>query len=467
MNTLILLVGLRPWSALSWQSLLTRVFVAISVFSVEVQIATWLGVGSIYTLPIVNAILAVVSSVAWRHPGRGAQSSRVRLFQAVPLAAALSLAGLVLLLNLALPLTAADQYHLEKIEKIEATGTLQYDVNVELKFNVLPSLYELLLADFEQIPLVGPTIVRLHGFLGLLLYLIAVGTVRDLLSTSMVQDANGGSGTIHKSPEWVWAAMVTVPVLFHQLVLVKNDLFAAVPGLVALTWVVTRAQRASWREIVWASWMAGLAVAIKFTAILLLIMMGITVLITRRRESWRPAASLALGSFLGMLSGGLIFAFVENMLVYGNMMPVGEMGARNSGISESLAMIARFGLSLFDLGLLTRTWWPARGGWGGTFGLPFIWAVVVLLTYVRKIPEARRALCFAVIIFLVFSGTFPEADLAQRIVLAPGLMLIAMAAQIVMQGNGVRARFRAALVVVLLLSTIQIGRSAVLYLQQL
>src|SRR4051812_41683585 len=64
MNLLLLLVGLRPWAAPSSTSLLTRIFVGVSVLSVEMQLVTWLGIGSLSSLRWLNAALAVLGLVA-------------------------------------------------------------------------------------------------------------------------------------------------------------------------------------------------------------------------------------------------------------------------------------------------------------------------------------------------------------------------------------------------------------------
>lgn len=460
MNLLLLLVGLRPWSAVSSTSLVTRVFVAVSVLSVEMQVATWFHLGTLRDLPIVNGLIAVLAFVVgWRRDARTGRSDRreswwlddrrdaVPMLQAVPWPALLVLGALVLALAVALPLTAADPYHFDKVALIERTGTLAYDPAADVKINILNSTYELLIADVRQLPLVGPGLIRLHGLAGFLLYLAAIGAVRELLRSG---------------PGWRWAAMLTVPVVFHQLVLVKNDLLVGAPSLVILGWIVTRSQRAPLRELAWASWLAGLVVAVKLTSLPLLVLVAAAAAL-RYREGWRPFVGAALGAVAGLSCGGLPFLLVQNVRTYGELLPIAGMGSQFSSMGERLVGLGRFGISLVDLGLLTRAWWPGRGGWGGTFGLPLIWALAVLIVRARHVAAARAALACGGLYFLAFGGAFPDADVAQRLAMAPGLLLLAVALASLPERRGARRVAEATLALTILLSTAQIARSAVLY----
>jgi hypothetical protein len=464
MNTLFLLIGAQPWKTSSSLALLTRVWVVISVFSLEMQIVTWLQVGSIRTLPVVNAGLAILALVAWRPlMGRlkaAPTTGSVRVRDAVPLAATLVLGALVVGLNLWLPLEAADPYHLEKIEGIEQAGTLAYDPDATLKVNVVGAAYELLLADLRQVPVIGPWLVRLHGLWGLLGYLVAIAAVRELLGASPPADVSGADMPA-AGVSWRWAALLVVPVLFHQLVLIKNDLFVAIPALVVLTWIITRSKAAPWLEIVWASWLAGFAVAVKLSTLPLLLVLGGATLVQRRND-WKALAGVALGTLVGAAAGGLMFALAENARVYGSLMPIAEEGNRNTGLAEALVGVTRFVISLVDFGRFTRVWWPGRGGWGGTFGLPLLWAVAVLAWHSRRQPRARGALICAGVYFLAFAGAFQDSDLTHRIVLAPALLVLATAVSLVEHGGGPRV-LGMALGPVVAISSAQLARSAWLY----
>jgi hypothetical protein len=131
----------------------------------------------------------------------------------VPWAAFYALGLLALILNVSRPLEGADPYHLQRVSQIERLGTLAYDPQAEIKVNVLATVYELVLADLDHVPWFD-TLLMFHGVLGLLLYALAVAATRQWL----------GGG-----PSWCWNAVFAVPVVFHQLVLVKNDLFGAIP----------------------------------------------------------------------------------------------------------------------------------------------------------------------------------------------------------------------------------------------
>jgi hypothetical protein len=178
---------------------------------------------------------------------------------------------------------------------------------------------------------------------------------------------------------------------------------------------------------------------------------------------------MLLGGFLGAVAGGLFFTLFENARWYGDPLApaqVAAMGNFTSGPGDAAESIGRFAISLFDLGLLTRRLWPGRGGWGGTFGLAFIWALVVLIWSWRRAPEARWALAIAAVHFLVFAGTFPDADVAHRLAIAPALVVMAIAVHLVERGESAGMYARPALVAAVALSMVQILRSAALYLMR-
>lgn len=459
MNLLLLLAGLRVWAAPSSTALFSRIFAAISVLSLEIQAATWLGIGTLRTLVVLNIVFAAVL-FAWQRRrvdgafreltwGIGSNAPRVGVLGGVPWSAALALGLLVLALNIMRPVEAADPYHLDKVTHIEQTGSWAYDLNADKKINILSNVYELALADLDQVPVVGPSFVRFHGIIGLFLYLAAIASARELLGVR--------SG-------WPWAVLVVVPVVFHQLVLIKNDLFVAIPGFVVLAWVVGRASQAEPQEFLWAAWLAGFSVAVKLTNLPLLMVTVVAVWPAANRVTLLRATML--GALLGILSGGLLFILIENLRWYGELMPVADMSSRYAGQVDRVVGIFRFAISLVDLGLITRVVWPGRGGWGGTFGLPFVWAIAVLLLRVRSMPEARWTLAICAFQLLAFAVVFPDADVAQRLALAPALLAIVVALTASATDGAFARQARLALVPVLLLSAAQIGRSALLYLEQ-
>lgn len=452
MNLLLLLAALLPWGA-SPVSVFSRIYIAISLLSVEMQVATLTGVGTLRSLVAFNAILAGLL-VAWqRTKGIAFRGWPSAIRPAVPWPALALLGGVVILLNVSLPLESADPYHLDRVAQIERLGTLEYDPAVDSKVNILGWIYEMVLADVRQIPLVGSWLVRLHGLFGLLFFGVTLAAVQTWLRPG--------------PSRWPLVALLVVPALFHQFVLIKNDLFAAAPALVALVWLVTNADRASWRETVWAGWLIGFVVASKLTNLPLAVMMIGGVVIAQRHHDWRPLGGLMLGGGVGALTGGLFFTFFENARWYGDIFasgPVAAIGNRTSGLAEAAVSVARFGISLFDQGLVTRNLWPDRGGWGGTFGLPFVWAVVVLVPHYRRAQEARWALWIAAVHFVAFAAVFPDADVTQRLALAPALLVVAVAVYVLERGEKYAKLARLALVPVLLISGAQILRSAILYL---
>ena len=187
-----------------------------------------------------------------------------------------------------------------------------------------------------------------------------------------------------------------------------------------------------------------------------------TAILIQRFTEWEAIAAAALGTFAGLLAGGLLFTLAMNVQVYGQLMPVEDIGSINPGVAEVMTGVLRFAISLVDLGRLTPVWWPGRGGWSGTFGLPFIWACGVLLWTSRRIPLARLTLLCVAVYFLAFAVVFPDADISHRLVLAPALLAIGVAVRVVDRGEGIRA-WRIALVPVIALSAAQLARSTFLY----
>jgi hypothetical protein len=467
MNTLLLVIGFRPWADQSARAILTAIFAAITIVSLEMQVATLSGVSGaglnvLRLLPWLNAAIAICGLLFWR-PRIFDAGARVSPFSAVPWPAWVAVLLVVLALQVARPLGPADPYHIEKADWIAASGTLAHNPAAQPKVNGVNPLYELVLADLRQVPLIGDWLLRLHGLLGLLLMLVAIAAARELL------DAPPGRRSLGEGPlarrslgEGGWSILLAVPVLFHQLVLIKNDLFVAAPGLVVLVWAVARARSAPLPEIAWAAWLAAIAVAVKPTSLALLVVAGGAILLERRGD-WKALAMVAAGAVAGVVSAGLVLGLVQNIQSYGVPMPVDERNHTFTAASV-LVSIARFGVSLFDFGLLTRQWWPGRGGWGGTFGLPLLWAFAAVLSRTGTSREARRALLYGAFCLLAFAAVFREADIAHRLALAPALLIIAAAAFLATDERGLPKAVRLALVPVLILSGAQIARSAFLYL---
>ena len=441
MNLALLLIAAQVWRAGPVDAF-ARVTLAVALLSLEMQAVTVLGAGSLWSLAFVNAPLAAVWIYAWppRPQPRAAGTS-------LPWTAIVVLAAIGAVLATR-PLVGADPYHLDRVAQIQRLGTLDYDTTADIKVNVLASSYELLLADLGQVPWIGGLLIRLHALFSLAYFTLGVAAVRRWLP--------GGR-------TWCWAAAFVVPVVFHQLAFVKNDLYSATPALVALAWTIVRARDAGSRELAAAAALAGLAVAMKWVSFPLALVMAAWVVWYRGRDT-AALAALVAGAAAGAVAGGLPFTLAQTARVYGHPLePLAALGNRTTGFADALVSIGRFVLSLFDFGVVTRQWWPGRGGWGATFGAPFIWAVVVTAGAWAS-PAVRGAAVVAACYFAAFAAVYPDADVAHRLVLAPGLLLIAAAAQQT-DGDDRRARwYRRLLAVALALSAAQIARSLWLYM---
>ena len=431
----------------------TRLFAAISIFALEIQAATWLPIATIRSLVAVNVAVAVVSVALAIRSGRESVTAPPRLpASTIYIVGICLLAAGVLLLNAMRPVLAADPYHLDRMAQIERFGTIAYDLTAEPKVNSFGWTYELVLADLNQIPYVGGVLVRFHGLLGLALYLLALAAARTWLP---------------RSRAWYFTVLLVVPVVFHQLVLIKNDLFGAVPALVVLTWLVARSTVATPKEIAWAAWLSGFAIAVKVTSAPLALVMALALLLLRSDRAAVVRAGV-VGGLVGLMCGGFFFTLIENVRVYGSPITAfkesGAMGNRNETAGQAAISVVRFVISLFDLGQITRVTWPGRGGWGATFGLPFIWALAVLFRYRSRI-EVRRAVVIAAVYMLVFAAIYTDADIAHRLILGPGLLLILLAVSIFDDDDRMSRVLHTSLYVVIALSALQIARSASLYLR--
>lgn len=449
MNLLPLLAALVPWAATPLAAF-TRIYLACSIFSVEMQVATWLDVGSLRSLAPLNLAIGA-ASIGWhlrrRTPAWAWVGAVVRV---APWPAVAALAILVAGLNLWLPVEAADPYQLDRVALIERLGTLGYDMAANPKVNIAGAFYELMVADLRQLSIVGPEFVRLHGLIGLALYLITLAAITPWFPGSR--------------SAWGRGLLLVVPVVFHQMVLLKNDLFLGAPALVALAWLISSADEASWTDVLWAAWLVGLVVGSKqVQAPLALVLVG-GLWVLRPNGIVQATAVLALGGLLGGACAGLPLAFFQNNLFYGDPLatgPIADMEPLLTTPAEMATGVVRFALSLVDMGALTPRLWPDRGGWGGTFGLPLIWSLAILLPRLWKDADVRRVLACAGLHMTVFGLLFPDADLSHRLVLGSGLLLVVTAVGVAPRGG---AKWpEQTLVVVVVASAAQLLRSAVLY----
>ncbi len=447
MNLIALLAGLLPWAATP-VSAFSRIYVACSVLSLEAQAATWLGRGTLDSLVPLNLLLAVVAAGWQMAAGRSTWQWVGLTKRLLPMPVVLGLFAVVISLNLWRPVEAADPYELDRLRQIEDVGTLRYSADIDPKANIVGGFYELVLGDLHGVPRVGPVLVQFHGIIGLLIVSLAFAAAQTWLPIV---------GSI-----WASAVVFTIPVVFHQLVLIKSDLFIGAPAFVALAWAVGSVGRAHLREVWWAGWLAGLVVAAKLTNSAVALAVGVSVL--ARDRSWRPLVTTGAAVVAGMVAAGILLTFWQNARFYGDpfaVLQVENMGNLNHSVGEALLGLSRFVISFFDWSLITRMIWPGRGGWGGTFGLPFIWALIVLIASSRTQPIAGRALLAGGVCLVAFGLTFPDADVAHRLAMGPALLIVVAGASVA-QATGRRWAVRI-LPIVVVLSAAQILRSAMLY----
>jgi hypothetical protein len=449
MNLLPLIAAFLPW-ARTPLSAFTSVYLACALLSLEMQVVTVTRTGTLRTLVPLNLLVAAASAAWHVRQGRRPWAWFAAVRQWAPVPVLPLMAALVLFLNLWLPFEAADPYQLERVVQIERMGTLSYDGAADPKVNIVTGFYELLVADVRQLPYgVGPALVRLHGVAGLAMYALTLAGIAPWFSARSLAARS---------------LLFLVPVLFHQFVLFKNDLFLALPSLAALAWLISGSTERPVPRAAWAGWLAGMVVGSKIANAPLAATMATGVLLLHPPRL-RTMGALAAGGLAGAMCGGLALTLYQNAIFYGDMFasgPMTDLGGRHPTPLHSMMGIGRFLISLVDLELITTRVWPGRGGWGSTLGLPAIWALAVLISHAARLREALMALLASGACMLAFAAVFQDADLAQRIVLGPGLLLVVVAASVASRST---ARWlEPSLRVAVVLSAAQIVRSALLYL---
>jgi hypothetical protein len=449
MNLALLLIASRLWTA-DPTGAFARVTAAVAILTIEMQIVTLTGLGSLSALVLVNAAIAIASLIAWR-PRRSTPARDRDATPSVSTALPWPVIGGMAALALALatrPLAGADPYHLERVAQILRLGTLAFDDTADIKVNVLASSYELVLADLRQVPAVGALLLQLHAVASLAYFTLGVAAIRQWLP--------GG-------PTWCWAAPFLLPVVFHQFAFVKNDLYSATPALVVLAWLATRAATAPSREVGAVATLTGLAIAMKWVAFPLGLLVLGTIAWQRPRDGGAWIA-LVLGGVAGAVAGALPLTLLQTARWYGHPFePLAELGNRTTSAAGALVSVGRFAISLFDFGLVTRSLWPDRGGWGATFGAPLAWAIAVSVLEWRD-ATVRRAAALVLAYWVVFAAVYPDADVAHRLVLAPAVLLVAVAAHRTGGESATAVWLRRSLAIALAISAAQIARSLWLYL---
>src|SRR4249920_3452362 len=134
MNLALLLIAARPWTVGPVEAFM-RTTAAIALLSIEMQLVTLAGIGSLSSLVWLNAAIAVAAWLALRHPTQPRPSAAAG---PLPWIAIGVMAALALLLATR-PLEGADPYHLDRVAQILRLGTLEYELSADIKVNVLAS----------------------------------------------------------------------------------------------------------------------------------------------------------------------------------------------------------------------------------------------------------------------------------------------------------------------------------------
>jgi hypothetical protein len=470
MNTALLTASLMALSATSRWPLWLYPAVALSIFSLEVQAGTLVGgVASIGQLALVHAI--VLAIIVSRRTSREALISRwmqlregvARLPECLLGPRDRRLAAIVLVLVLGIlsiratlfVAEAADPYHLVRTSVISITHSLQHVPVEDWKINVLGYFYELLLADLS---LGRHELAAWLGVQGPLLVVLYCAAVACVLVRAGV-----------RVPWYAFLLGCVIPAVFHQGVLIKNDLFAALLGLPVLLILQRRESLAELQGCAAAGFMTGLAMSTKITMMPLALALGLFLPWTPRHTAVRTRLAAAAGLLCGIVAGGLVLVVALNVADYGTPGgPTGSTGNMNETPGAAAVSLLRFLISWFDASVVTRMLWPDRGGWGGAVGPPFIWAFVVLGLRAMRDGRARRALAITLVCLLPFGLIYPDADLTHRMALAPAVFAVLTALTIEARRGMFQSwtmSARAALVCALLALAL-IGRSSATYLRQ-
>jgi hypothetical protein len=428
--TLLLLVLLALPAAVRWPWYIV-VGVALALFSMEWQLLSALGLdASVRWLALYHA--AILGILLVRDRSRSLLLAKLKsaasFIAATPrivergssraiVAACLGTVMCVLVARATLFLPeSADPYHLVKAWTLNATGSLRAVPSGDWKINAMGYLYELALVDMT----LGYTPLQLwSGVQGPLLFLAYVLMIVWALKRST-----------RSVPAYALLLPCLAPVAFHQGILIKNDLFAALLLIPALFRLHEFRPGAGSGAAMVIGFLTGLAASVKTSSAPAVVAVALFLPWRPIPDAARTRAVAAVGFGLGILAGGLVFVVVENVSVYGS--PTGLLsgtGNANESLPAAALSLGRFVMSWFDFSLLTRQLWPNRGGWGGAFGPAFLWALAVLVMRARD-REPRRALGIALSCLVPFGLMYPDADMAHRLALAPAVFAILVAIEV-------------------------------------
>jgi hypothetical protein len=360
---------------------------------------------------------------------------------------------------------SADAYHLVKTALLADTLSLRHLPVLDSKINVLGYLYELGLADLAM----GTDALQLWaGLQGPLLVGLYFAAVRLILSDSAVDAPADKRRTGTALPRYALLLPCLIPAVFHQGILVKNDLFAALLALPALLILYDDNATSRLGRCAAAGLLAGLAASAKATMLPIGLALAVCLPRTPYALARRTRVAAGAGFLAGIVIGGLAYVSLANVATYGTVTGPIASGNLVTSVADAAVSLGRFVMSWFDASLLTRRLWPDRGGWGGAYGPAFIWALVVLAVHGVRDRRARRAMAITLVCLVPFGLLYPDADLAHRLALAPAVFAI-IAAVNIETARGAFRRWSASAVAATLcvaLSGAMIVRSSAAYLRQ-
>jgi hypothetical protein len=442
----------------------------LCILSAETQIATWLGAPlELWQLAIAHA--AILGLALASRDARARLASRLGIVRSLPAVprAAVAVLGLLLAVLVARAVLfvpeSADPYHLVKTALLADTLSLRHLPVLDSKINVLGYLYELGLADLAM---GTEALQRWAGLQGPLLVGIYFAAVLLILSAFAMKATADERQTGAAVP---WHALLLpclIPAVFHQGILVKNDLFAALLALPALLILYDEHATSRLGRCAAAGLLAGLAASVKATMLPVGLAIAICLPRTPDTVARRTRAAAGAGFLAGIVIGGLAYVSLANVATYGTVTGPISSGNLVTSVTGAGVSLGRFVMSWFDASLVTRNLWPDRGGWGGAYGPAFVWALMVLAVHSVRNQRARRAMTITLVCLVPFGLLYPDADLAHRMALAPAVFAIIAAIEI----EAARGAFQrwgpsavaAALCVVV--SAAMIARSSAAYLQQ-
>lgn len=440
---------------------------ALSVLSIETQTASWLG-AQLELRHLAATHLAVLAAALLRRDTRHRLSGRlaglrsafhVDIF-ATPRDRVIAMASLGLVTAIMLARAtlfvpeAADPYHLVKTALLANTLSIAHLPVLDAKINAFGFLYELALADASMGSVALQQWLGLQGPLLFALYIVSIFWM--LRATDI------------RLPWYAVLLPCLVPAVFHQGILVKNDLFAALLALPALRLLIDDNAATRLGRCAGAGMLAGLAVSVKATMAPVALALAVGLPRTPGERAWRTRAAAAAGFLAGIASGGLVQLWLANLATYGTVTGVISSGNLVASVPEAGISLGRFVMSWFDASLMTRTIWPDRGGWGGSFGPAFVWALAILALRSRRDPVARRVLTLTLVCLVPFGLAYPDADLAHRLAIAPAIVAIVSAIEIEARRGAFRTWSPAAVTALAcaIMSAGMIARSSLAYLRQ-